>query len=103
MEVQSAIIVWCTVPDQATAEMLAKETLKEKITTCVTILPHVKSIYLWENNIVTSDELQMLFKGNACHQQELFKLIKKLHPYKLPEIFSILIDSGEAKYLTWLY
>lgn len=96
------IIVLCTINNLDEAKKISYELLSKKLIACSNIIPHVTSIYEWENKIVEDNEYLMLFKS----KQNLFEAIKEkiteLHPYDVPEIISIKPDDGSDAYLKWL-
>ena len=63
------------------AKLIANTLVKDKLAACVNIIPQIKSIYFWNNEITEDDEYLMVIKT----KKELFENVKnkivELHPY----------------------
>jgi len=98
----SPLIILCTCPDLATAERIAETVVGERLAACVNIVPGLTSIYYWEGQIQRDAELLLLIKT----RQEIYPLlearIRQLHPYQIPEIIALPIQTGAAAYLDWI-
>ena len=44
-------LVLTTCPDEQVAKLIATHLVKEKLASCVNILPNVTSIYYWQNEL----------------------------------------------------
>ncbi len=95
-------IVFITVPDQATGEKIADALVREKLAACVSIIPGIISIYVWQGKLEKSGENLLIAKTRADTFDALRKRVVELHPYECPEIVSTPIDGGLDKYLTWI-
>lgn len=103
MDPSSAIIVLCTTPDKATATALARLALRRKLAACVNLLPGMTSMYHWQEQLECSEEVQLIFKSDTEHQQDLLSLLKQAHPYDVPELLVIPVQHGDSEYLSWLH
>lgn len=97
-----AIITLCTVPTIDKAKEIAKELISKKVAKCINIMPEAISIYEWDGKIHEEKEFLLIIKSANSESKDLEMLIKKLHPYEIPEIISLNINSGSAEYLSWL-
>ncbi|MBP7819814.1 MAG: divalent-cation tolerance protein CutA [Candidatus Methanofastidiosum sp.] len=95
-------IVLTTVPNEEVAKNLSKILLENRVAACVNIIPNVKSLYWWNRLIEFSNELLLLIKTTEEKYNELEALIKKNHPYEIPEIISLDIQKGLKEYLNWI-
>ena len=95
-------IILCTCPDKDTAEKIARLLVTGKLAACVNILPGVTSIYLWQEQIELAQEHLLLIKANMNSYQAIETMIKKHHPYELPEIIAVPIENGLPEYLHWI-
>lgn len=95
-------IILVTAPNQTVARKLASVLLNEKVVACVNLIPKIESLYWWDGNIEASSEVLMLLKTRISHVDRVEQIVVASHPYDTPEIVSLKLDSGNAKYLDWL-
>ena len=96
------LLVISTVPNEDTAYNLSKILLENKVAACVNIIKDVNSLYWWKETIENSSEIILLIKTTDEKYQEVEDLIKKNHPYEIPEILAFDIKKGFSKYLKWV-
>ena len=95
-------LVFCTCPDQATAQRIATLLVDEELAACVNILPGVESVYRWQDRRESSQEYLLLIKTTQDAYPELEKTITSHHPYELPEVIAVSITDGLSGYLDWI-
>lgn len=98
----SPLLIFCTCPDQAIAERIAETVVRERLAACVNLVPGLTSIYRWEGKIQRDTELLLLVKTRAAVYPLLEARIRELHPYQVPEIIALPIQTGSATYLDWI-
>lgn len=96
-------IIYCTVPNDFNANLIALTLVEEKLAACVNILPSITSIYKWENQVQTDKEFLMLIKTSQDKFEAVEKRIKELHEYSLPEIIAVPIINGSKEYQNWIF
>ncbi len=96
------VLVFCTCPDATSAQRLANELVTGHLAACVNILPGITSIYPWEGKIENSREHLLLIKSRESAYAALEALIRKSHPYELPEIIAVPLQQGQSDYLKWI-
>ncbi len=96
------LVVYCTCPDQATAERIAETMVNERLAACVTIAPGLTSIYRWQGQIQRDAEVLLIIKTRSAVYPSLEARIHDLHPYEVPEIIALPIQAGSATYLNWI-
>ncbi|URJ32769.1 divalent-cation tolerance protein CutA [Candidatus Blochmannia vicinus] len=97
------IIILCTTPnDMSVVLNITKTLLNNKLAACITLLHEVRSFYYWETTLKDHTELQLLIKTQKFLKDAVFTTIKKLHPYKVPELLVLPIIDGEPSYLSWI-
>ncbi|MBE5252776.1 divalent cation tolerance protein CutA [Mixta mediterraneensis] len=99
----NAVVILCTAPDQPCAQQLAQQALTAKLAACVTLLPGATSYYIWQGKPEQTNEVQMLLKCDSAHQQALMDLLKRAHPYDVPELLALSVQHGDSEYLSWLH
>lgn len=95
-------IVLTTVPNVSVAEQLAVGLVEQSLAACVNILPAMQSIYYWQGQLQQEAEHQLIIKTTESAYKDIEKFIKNTHPYTLPEIIALPIQSGSEDYLNWV-
>jgi periplasmic divalent cation tolerance protein len=95
-------LVLCTCPDQQTGERLAGELVRRRLAACVNVVPGLTSVYEWEGRIESDPEVLLYIKTNAATYERMETTLRELHPYELPEIIAVPIETGLAGYLAWI-
>ena len=91
-----------TFPDAETANRIAQTLVEEKFAACANLIPAVHSIYRWKEKIETAGEVIVFFKTTQDRQAMFDEKLRSLHPYEVPELLFVKIDSGSADYLRWI-
>lgn len=100
---ESAVrLVVATAPDEATARELAKGLIEERLAACVTLLPGARSFYRWKGETAEAAEVLLLAKTVAERYGALEEWLAGRHPYEVPEILSVPVESGLDAYLAWV-
>ncbi|GAB5580072.1 protein CutA homolog isoform X1 [Prionailurus iriomotensis] len=76
--------------------------LDKKLAASVNILPKASSLYFWNGEIEEATEILLLIKTKTCKVRMLFSYIRLVHPFEIPEVFSLPMDQGDVRYLKWL-
>ena len=102
MNASGLSLLLVTVPDQKTAELIARTLVTEKLAACVSSVPGLTSTYIWEGKLENSSELLLLIKTSSENWALIEKRITELHPYTCPEIVSLSIKEASESYLKWV-
>ena len=94
-------IIVSTFPDKKSITKIANDVVKSKLAACVNITK-ISSIYAWQGKIENTPEYLALFKTTTKNKKSLKEKIKAAHPYDVPEIAEIDVDSINKPYLDWL-
>ena len=78
------ISVHTTVPDDGTADRLARELVKDRVAACVNAHP-VSSTYRWDGEVIEEDEVALEIK-TALPYDAVRERVEELHPYDVPSI-----------------
>ena len=95
-------IVYCTVPDNASATAIAKALVNKNVAACVKIIADVTSVYRWENDVVTVREFQLIIKTTEQRIDDAFALVSMLHPYDVPEWVVVRDATASDDYAKWV-
>ena len=98
----NALLVLTHLPDQISAESLARSLVRNRLAACVNILPPCRSVYRWKESIESADEVLLMIKTTEVRYSALEAAIREQHPYELPEIIAFPIERGLPGYLGWL-
>jgi len=96
------IVVLVTVSDESLGTMIARSLVEEGLAACVNIVPGLRSIYVFGGELCDDAEVLCVIKTRAERFDELAERISTLHPYDVPEIISLPLQSGNASYLRWV-
>ena len=91
-----------TFPDAETANRIAQTLITEKFAACANLVPAVHSIYRWNDKVETAGEVIVFFKTTQDRQAAFQEKLRSLHPYEVPEIICMNIDTGSPDYLRWV-
>ncbi len=96
------LIVYCTSPDTASADSLARALIEERLAACVSRLPGTRSTYRWGGSLECSEEVLLMIKTTSDRLDALTARVLALHPYELPEVVAVEAVGGLAPYLDWV-
>lgn len=98
----TTLMVFTTLPDDASARALAADLVTRRAAACVNILAPCRSVYRWQDAVEDDLEVPMLIKTTAERYPELERAILAHHPYELPEIIAVPVMMGLPGYLDWV-
>lgn len=95
------IVIVSTYPDKKSVEKIAKAMVSKKLAACVNYT-QINSVFAWKGKMENSTEFLALFKTTPQAKNQLKKEIAKAHPYQVPEIVELKMDSVNVPYRAWL-
>ena len=96
------IIIKTTSDSHKAMKDITNTLLNKKYAACVNIIPRMRSKYVLDGRIVESREVMLLIKTSEDLEKNVYKTIKKLHNYDIPEISTIKTENVDKDYLNWL-
>ncbi len=96
------IQVFTTVAKRGDAERIAKILSDKKLSACTQIIGPIASFFRWKGKVKKSKEWLCIIKTKRTLYKSTEEAIKKIHPYKLPEIIATPIVAGSREYLGWM-
>lgn len=96
------VIILCTFPSGSEWGEVAHTLLHERLCACVNQVREVASIYHWQGEVVSNREVVCMFKSTAERYPELVARLTELHPYDVPEIVRLSVESVNQAYLDWV-
>ena len=95
-------VIYCTVPNEFNANLIATTLVEENLAACVNILPSITSIYKWEGIMQNDTEMLLIIKTREENFEKVEAKIKELHEYTVPEIIALPIIKGNEEYQSWI-
>jgi periplasmic divalent cation tolerance protein len=97
-----ALLVLITSASREEAEDIARKLVEERLAACVNIVPHVRSLFWWENKLSEEEEVLLIVKTRRSRFRALVLRVKALHSYSVPEIIALPVVVGHTSYLQWI-
>lgn len=95
------VLIYSTFPTKEDCLKVCKQLLEERKIACFNVF-QVQSGYWWQGKIVEDQEWAAILKTDKFKEDEVFRTLKKLHPYTTPAIISIEAKNVDRDYLSWL-
>ena len=96
------LLVMTNCPDAKSAHQLASALIERRLAACVNVLAPCTSVYRWKEKIEETEEVPMQIKTTVDRYAAVEDLIRKQHPYELPEIIAVPLSRGLPAYLDWV-
>uniref|UniRef100_A0A667H6E6 CutA divalent cation tolerance homolog n=1 Tax=Lynx canadensis TaxID=61383 RepID=A0A667H6E6_LYNCA len=93
-------VVFVNCPNEQIARDIARAILDKKLAASVNILPKASSLYFWNGEIEEATEILLILI--IVTQRALLSFQRLVHPFEIPEVFSLPMDQGDVRYLKWL-
>ncbi len=98
----TGLIVLTTSPDLKTAQSIAQLLIEKKAAACVSFKEGFRSYYRWKGKMERVRETLLLIKTTPKKFHLVEKLIKKNHPYEVPEVISLAPAGVSKAYGAWI-
>ncbi len=95
------IVIVSTYPDKKSLDKIANIVVSKRLAACVNYTK-INSIYTWKGRIENTEEFLALFKTTTKAKKMLKDEITRTHPYQVPEIVELEMDSVNTSYQNWL-
>ena len=95
-------MVLVTAPTPAAGADLCRALVEERLAACGNVVPGLRSIYRWEGRVLDEPEVLLVLKTVRERVPELIARTSELHPYDVPEILVLDVESGHQPYLEWV-
>lgn len=84
------------------ARKVSRYLVQEHLVACAQIIPWIESVYLWNNQLETTQESKVVLKTLRDHFDRIKEVIERNCNYQVPEITFKTIEGGNAAFLNWL-
>lgn len=95
-------LIWCPFPDQESARRVASGLLDRDLVACVNLFNGIESIFKWNDERGTAQEIGVLFKTSSACLEKAIQCLAELHPYDTPAILGWSCDSVHPDTADWL-
>ena len=102
MDAGDVRVVLVTAPDADSARRLARTLVQERLAACGNIVPDLVSVFRWQDAVQEESEALLILKTSAERLAQLTARVSELHPYDVPEVLALGIETGNRPYLDWL-
>ena len=95
-------LILTTHDDLVQARELARYLVEQRAAACVNILPQLESVFHWENEVQTENEILLLIKTTETKVEQVKAILEERHRYDVPEI---IVFNGEVlhqPYMDWV-
>lgn len=96
------VLVSIAAPDVETATRLSRRLVEERLAACVQIVDPIRSVYRWKGAVQEEKEVLLLAKSSQGLVARIDELLRREHPYEVPELAAVPIVDGAPAYLSWL-
>ncbi len=94
-------IVYITTRNAGEAKKISSHLLEKKLVACTNIFP-IESMYWWEGEIQEDVEFVVLAKTKDDNFEKIDNVVKNMHEYDTPGIYSWKIDKVNKDYERWI-
>ena len=99
----AAVVILCTAPAAGdVAVTLARGLVEGRLAACVNLIPGVRSLYTWKDELADDEEVQLVIKTQGSLYPAVEAWLREHHPYEEPEILALPVTLGSPGYLAWL-
>lgn len=98
----NVLVVFVTVGNGDEAFTISRTLVEEKLVACVNIVPQIRSIYWWKEEVCDDQEVLLVMKTPTTMFDSLQNRVRELHSYEVPEIVAFSVEKGLPDYLNWV-
>ncbi len=95
-------LVYITAADLDEARRMGRTLVEERLAACANILGAIETIYWWEGEVQSGNEVALLAKTTAAQVEPLIARTVELHSYDCPCVVATPIDKGNEAFLRWI-
>ena len=95
------VIIKTTVKNKVTKNNIINELITNDYVSCINVIENVSSHYKWQGKVESEKEDILFIKTMKRNEKLVYKVIKLIHDYKIPEIITIAINNLDTNYLNW--
>lgn len=97
-----ARVVLVTAPSAEAGTAIGRTLVDERLAACVNVVPGLTSIYRWQGQREEASECLLVIKTDAARYAALERRVLELHPYSVPEVLALPVETGAPAYVQWM-
>lgn len=101
-QVSEVCQVSTTTGTREVAERIAVELVDLRLAACAQVSGPITSTYRWQGTVENAEEWLCTAKTTRQQVPAIQELLKRLHPYEMPELIATPIVGGSEAYLKWV-
>ena len=98
----SVVSVYCLFANAEEAERIGRIAVEDRLAACINILAPCRSVYRWQGEVETSEEVPAILKTTGEAADALISRIAGLHSYDVPCVAVWPIDKLLLSYAEWV-
>ncbi|MFL6733769.1 MAG: divalent-cation tolerance protein CutA [Sphingomicrobium sp.] len=98
----SVVSVYAVFANADEAERIGRDVVEQRLAACVNILGPCRSIYRWQGEVQSADEVAAIFKTTDAQADTLMTRIAGLHSYDVPAVAVWPIEKLLGSYAEWV-
>ncbi|MCH8837486.1 MAG: divalent-cation tolerance protein CutA [Candidatus Marinimicrobia bacterium] len=95
-------LILTTHDDLIQARELARYLVEQRAAACVNIIPQLESVFHWENEVQTENEILLLIKTTETKVEQVKAILEERHSYDVPEIIAFNGEVLHQPYMDWV-
>ena len=84
------------------ARKICRYLVQERLVACAQIVPWIESVFMWNNQLETTQESKITLKTQLELYNKVKEIIEKNCSYEVPEITYTQLDGGNKEYFEWI-
>lgn len=85
------------------ARRVSRYLVQERYVACAQLIPWIESVYMWNNQLETTQESKVIFKTHSHLFEKVKEIILQNCKYAIPEITAIPIELANKNYVDWMH
>lgn len=95
-------LLYITAAHKEEAATIARVLLEKRLAACINILGAITSLYRWEGEIKTGNEVALIAKTRSDLIDEATEAVQEIHSYDCPCVIALPIQGGNPDFLQWI-
>jgi periplasmic divalent cation tolerance protein len=91
-----------TTETEEDARRLARELVSRRLVACAQVSGPIRSYYWWNGSLEEAEEWRCVMKTMSYLYTRVEAAIRELHPYTLPQILAVPVQTALAEYMAWV-